>query len=114
MSHASLVALLAVGLVVLLSFNIFSIVLGILSLAVVAIYPFAKRFTDWPQFFLGMAQAWCERRRPEYSRLLINVDPHSPAEFRVNGPLSNMPEFFSAWQCAPTAKMIRKNQCQVW
>lgn len=77
--------------------------------------PAAKStYSDEQLFFLGMAQAWCERRRPEYSRLLINVDPHSPAEFRVNGPLSNMPEFFSAWKCAPTAKMIRKNQCQVW
>ena len=47
-----------VGLVVLLQFNGFSIVLGILSLAVVAIYPFAKRFTDWPQFFLGLAFSW--------------------------------------------------------
>lgn len=47
-----------VGLVVLLQFNIFTIVLGILSLAVVAIYPFAKRFTDWPQFFLGLAFSW--------------------------------------------------------
>ncbi len=47
-----------VGLVVLLCFNTFSIVLGILSLAIVAIYPFAKRFTDWPQFFLGLAFSW--------------------------------------------------------
>jgi 4-hydroxybenzoate polyprenyltransferase len=47
-----------VGLAVLLSFNLFSVVLGILSLAVVAIYPFAKRFTDWPQFFLGLAFSW--------------------------------------------------------
>ncbi|MDH4440277.1 MAG: 4-hydroxybenzoate octaprenyltransferase [Rhizobium sp.] len=47
-----------VGLVVLLCFNVFSIVLGILSLAIVAIYPFAKRFTDWPQFFLGLAFSW--------------------------------------------------------
>ena len=47
-----------VGLVVLLQFNIFTIVLGISSLAVVAIYPFAKRFTDWPQFFLGLAFSW--------------------------------------------------------
>lgn len=47
-----------VGLVVLLQFNTFSIVLGILSLAIVAIYPFAKRFTDWPQFFLGLAFSW--------------------------------------------------------
>lgn len=47
-----------VGLMVLLSFNGFSIALGILSLAIVAIYPFAKRFTDWPQFFLGLAFSW--------------------------------------------------------
>jgi 4-hydroxybenzoate polyprenyltransferase len=47
-----------VGLVVLLQFNLFAIVLGVASLAVVAIYPFAKRFTDWPQFFLGLAFSW--------------------------------------------------------
>ncbi|WEZ84201.1 4-hydroxybenzoate octaprenyltransferase [Rhizobium sp. 32-5/1] len=47
-----------VGLAVLLQFNGFSIVLGVLSLALVAIYPFAKRFTDWPQFFLGLAFSW--------------------------------------------------------
>ena len=47
-----------VGLAVLLQFNLFSTGLGILSLAVVAIYPFAKRFTDWPQFFLGLAFSW--------------------------------------------------------
>lgn len=47
-----------VGLLVLLQFNTFAILLGIASLAVVAIYPFAKRFTDWPQFFLGLAFSW--------------------------------------------------------
>lgn len=47
-----------VGLLVLLQFNRFTILLGVLSLAVVAIYPFAKRFTDWPQFFLGLAFSW--------------------------------------------------------
>lgn len=47
-----------VGLVVLLCFNGFSILLGMLSLVIVAIYPFAKRFTDWPQFFLGLAFSW--------------------------------------------------------
>lgn len=46
------------GLLVLIQFNLFTIVLGILSLAIVAIYPFAKRFTDWPQFFLGLAFSW--------------------------------------------------------
>ncbi|WP_110031575.1 4-hydroxybenzoate octaprenyltransferase [Hoeflea marina] len=47
-----------VGLVVLLQFNGFTILLGIASLGVVAIYPFAKRFTSWPQFFLGLAFSW--------------------------------------------------------
>lgn len=47
-----------VGLFVLLQFNWFAVILGILSLAIVAFYPFAKRFTDWPQFFLGLAFSW--------------------------------------------------------
>lgn len=47
-----------VGLLVLIQFNAFAIVLGILSLAIVAVYPFAKRFTDWPQLFLGLAFSW--------------------------------------------------------
>ena len=47
-----------VGLFVLLQFNWFAVLLGMLSLGVVALYPFAKRFTDWPQFFLGLAFSW--------------------------------------------------------
>lgn len=46
------------GLLVLLQFNWFAVILGTLSLAIVALYPFAKRFTDWPQFFLGLAFSW--------------------------------------------------------
>ncbi|WP_265515831.1 4-hydroxybenzoate octaprenyltransferase [Nitratireductor luteus] len=46
------------GLIVLVQFNGFAILLGLASLAVVAIYPFAKRFTDWPQLFLGLAFSW--------------------------------------------------------
>lgn len=46
------------GLVVLVQFNSFAILLGIASLAVVAAYPFAKRITNWPQFVLGLAFSW--------------------------------------------------------
>ena len=46
------------GLVVLLQFNQFTVLLGVLSLAVVAIYPFLKRFTNWPQLGLGLAFSW--------------------------------------------------------
>lgn len=47
-----------VGLFVLLQFNWFAVFVGVLSLGIVALYPFAKRFTDWPQFFLGLAFSW--------------------------------------------------------
>ncbi len=46
------------GLAVLLQFNGFTILLGIASLAVVAVYPFMKRITDWPQVVLGLAFSW--------------------------------------------------------
>jgi 4-hydroxybenzoate polyprenyltransferase len=55
---AFLVAQALVGLAVLLQFNGFAILVGLGSLAVVAVYPFAKRFTDWPQLFLGLAFSW--------------------------------------------------------
>src|SRR3954470_23363285 len=47
-----------VGLLVLVQFNRFAILVGISSLAVVAIYPFMKRVTYWPQIFLGLAFSW--------------------------------------------------------
>jgi 4-hydroxybenzoate polyprenyltransferase len=47
-----------VGLAVLLSFNSFTVGLGIASLAIVAVYPFMKRITYWPQIVLGLAFSW--------------------------------------------------------
>lgn len=53
-----LVAQALVGLVILLQFNWTTVVLGVSSLLLVAIYPFMKRVTWWPQFFLGLAFNW--------------------------------------------------------
>ncbi len=47
-----------VGLAVLISFNVFTVVLGIASLAIVVVYPFMKRITYWPQTVLGLAFSW--------------------------------------------------------
>lgn len=60
MVHAGLFLglLLLIGLFILLSLNSFSVWLGAGSLIIVALYPFAKRFTDWPQFVLGLAFNW--------------------------------------------------------
>ncbi len=53
-----LIAQSLVGLAVLLQFNLFAILTGFASLAVVVVYPFMKRFTYWPQIGLGLAFSW--------------------------------------------------------
>jgi putative endopeptidase len=54
-------------------------------------------FTPAQRFFLGWAQVWRNNIRPQTLMLLLKTDPHSPGKFRVNGPLSNMPEFWKAF-----------------
>jgi len=71
-------------------------------------------FTPEQQFFLGWAQVWCQSTRPEFSRMLANVDPHSPGQFRVNGVLGNMTAFQKAWGCKVGQPMVRANACRVW
>ena len=53
-----LVAQALIGLAVLLQFNRFAVVTGIASLVIVAVYPFMKRITWWPQIVLGLAFSW--------------------------------------------------------
>jgi 4-hydroxybenzoate polyprenyltransferase len=57
-AKAFMVAQCLVGLAVLVQFNPFAMSVGVLSLGLVAIYPFMKRVTYWPQFFLGLAFNW--------------------------------------------------------
>ena len=76
----------------------------------------ANGYTLEQQFFLGYAQSWCMKARPAFVRLQAKVDPHAPARFRVNGPLSNMPEFQKAFSCPASAKMVAppERRCEVW
>ncbi|HEX8351352.1 MAG TPA: M13 family metallopeptidase [Pyrinomonadaceae bacterium] len=73
-------------------------------------------FTPEQRFFLGWAQVWASRDRPEFMRLMAQSDPHPISRFRVNGPLSNMPQFAAAFQCKAGDAMVRpeKDRCQVW
>jgi predicted metalloendopeptidase len=68
------------------------------------------------RFFLGYAQVWADNMRPEYARLLTNVDPHPLPRFRVIGTVSNMPEFVRAFSCKPDDRMARpeNERCRVW
>jgi endothelin-converting enzyme/putative endopeptidase len=71
-------------------------------------------FTPEQRVFLGWAQVWCENARPEAERLQAATNPHSSTKYRVNGPLSNMPEFQKAFACKANAPMVRPNACRVW
>ena len=71
-------------------------------------------YTPEQRFFLGFGRVWCEKRRPEFSRMLVNVDPHSPGKYRVNGVVQNMPEFQKAWGCKAGQPMVKENACRVW
>lgn len=73
-------------------------------------------FTPEQRFFLGWAQVWASNYRPEAARLQANLGPHPLARFRVNGPLSNMPQFAEAFNCKQGDPMVRpaSDRCQVW
>jgi putative endopeptidase len=64
-------------------------------------------FTPEQRFFLAWAQIWRANTTPEAARLRINTDPHSPGEWRTNGPISNMPQFAAAFGCKPGDAMVR-------
>jgi len=66
------------------------------------------------RFFLGYAQVWCQNSTDEDALQRIVTDPHSPGRFRVNGVVSNMPEFAEAFKCKPGAAMAPEKRCRVW
>merc|ERR1719348_1693754 len=71
---------------------------------------FSQRQLMW----LSGASVWCNVRRPASLKNQVLTDPHSPSQFRVNGPFANMPEFAQDWGCPAGAKMNpHKMQCLV-
>lgn len=73
-------------------------------------------FTGPQRFFLAWAQIWRAKSRPEFTRLLVNIDPHAPPRFRTIGPLSNIPGFAEAFGCKPGDPMVRSEseRAQIW
>lgn len=90
--------------------------LGLKALQAQPPVPAAGRpeFSQEQEYFIGFAQGWCTKMRDEQLRTLVATNPHSPPHLRVNGPLSNLPEFAKAFACKPDAKMIKKDRCEVW
>ena len=71
-------------------------------------------FTPEQRFFIGNAQWACSNDRPEDERMRALTDPHSPAKYRVNGLMSDMPQFQQAFHCKAGQPMVREKMCRVW
>jgi predicted metalloendopeptidase len=68
------------------------------------------------RFFYRYAQYRCTSQTDASLRQSVEHDGHAPPAFRVNAPLSNMPEFAHAFACPAGAAMVRPaaRQCRVW
>jgi putative endopeptidase len=71
-------------------------------------------FTAEQRFFLGWGQIWCQNESPEEARQMALINPHSPPQYRVDGVVSNMPEFRKAFGCQEGQPMAPVHSCRVW
>jgi len=70
-------------------------------------------FTPDQRFFLSLAQVWRMKVSDESARMSIHTNPHSPPMYRTNGPMSNMPGFYKAFNVKPGDKMYRPDSARV-
>jgi putative endopeptidase len=78
--------------------------------------PVMDGFTGMQRVFLGWGQVWAEKMREEALRSQIASDPHSPALFRVNGTVRNVPEFYEAFNIKPTDSLYLapEKRVKIW
>lgn len=70
-------------------------------------------FSAEQRFFIGWAQAWRANSTDDALRRLVLTDPHAPPRFRINGPLSNMPQFHAAFGIQEGDPMYRPDSVRV-
>ncbi|GAB3796955.1 M13 family metallopeptidase [Spirosoma humi] len=73
-------------------------------------------FTPDQRFFISIARIWRVKTRDEFLRMYVNTNPHSPARWRVNGPLMNFTPFYKAFAVQPGDKLYKpeKDRITVW
>lgn len=73
-------------------------------------------FTPDQRFFISLGQIWRSKLKDETQRYYVNVDPHSPAMYRVNGPLQNFTPFYNAFNVQPGDKMYlpEDKRIKIW
>ncbi|XP_049514805.1 neprilysin-4-like [Dermacentor silvarum] len=73
-----------------------------------------ENITGKQLFFIATGMMWCSLSRPEYLKQQIQYDPHSPSQYRVNVPMSNMAAFSDTFKCPVNSSMNRKDRCKLW
>ena len=78
--------------------------------------PVIDGFTGEQRFFLGWAQCWRQKMRPEEIRRRVATDPHSPDEFRCNQVVRNLDEFYAAFniQEADLLYLPKAERVRIW
>ena len=78
--------------------------------------PVIDGYTGPQRFFLGYAQAWRTKWREGLMREVVLTDPHSPSEFRANGVVANMDEFYAAFELKEGDKLWRpaSERVKIW
>jgi predicted metalloendopeptidase len=73
-------------------------------------------FTPEQRFFLSAAQVWKANIREPMLKQLLTANPHSPPAYRVMGPVSNLPEFYDAFQIKANSAMFRapSDRVKIW
>lgn len=73
-------------------------------------------FTPDQRFFISLAQIWRSKLKDQAVRMRLSVDPHSPAMYRVNGPLMNFTPFYKAFNVQPGDKMYlpESERIKIW
>ncbi len=71
-------------------------------------------YTPEQRFFLGWAQWRCMNVTEKTARVWASTDAHSPGRWRVNGVVSNMPQFSRAYHCKTGDAMVSKEACRIW
>ena len=73
-------------------------------------------FTPDQRFFISIARIWRVKTRDEFMRMYVNTNPHSPARWRVNGPLMNFTPFYTAFNVQPGDKLYKpeNKRITVW
>lgn len=72
------------------------------------------KYTQQQLFWISAAQTWCAVSRPLYNKVKITTGVHSPNQFRVAGPISNMRDFAFDFNCPEGTKMNPPKKCEVW